>query len=453
MIVNTNIASLNAQRNLSITNNTMQKSLEKLSSGYRINKASDDAAGLAISEKMRGQIRGLQQATRNAQDGISLIQTAEGALNETHSILQRMRELAVQSANDSNSDADRAEIQKEMAQLKTEIDRISTATEFNTKKLLNGESGTKVTYSHNTNLSFAQISDSSTVTAGTKALAITTAATKATDTGDATVAHAGGTVNIGGHSITFVGDGASAANTASAFIQAVNDANIGITAGGNETGIVLTADKFGTVGNFVVSASAITNALGITVDDTTDNSITGTDVAGTIGGVAGSGSGLTLTGTGANAIAVTFTEGANTVAAKGSVTVAKNELSLQIGANNGQDMSINIGSMATQDLGIYSADASTQAGAKSAITALDTAISLVSSERAKLGAYQNRLDHTINNLGTAAENLTSAESRIRDVDMAAEMSQFTKAQILSQAGVAMLAQANQSPQAVLKLLG
>jgi flagellin len=452
MRINHNLAALNAYKNLTGTTNASSKSLEKLSSGLRINKAADDAAGLAISEKMRSQIKGLNQAARNAQDGISLIQTAEGALNETHSILQRMRELAVQATSDSNSDADRAEIQKEIAQLKAEVNRISTDTEFNTKKLLNGESGTKVAYTHNTNLTFAQITDADTVTSGTKAIEITTAASKATHTGSAVSADAGGTVNIGGVDITFAGDAGSAANTAAAFIQAVNDANIGITASGDETGIILTADKYGTAGNFTISANDITAALGLTVDNSTDRSLVGQDVAGTIGGVAATGSGLTLTGTGENAVSVTFTEAANSVGTKGSITVTKNELTLQIGANQGQEMTVSIGSMATNDLGIASIDASTQAGASNAIELLDTAISLVSSERAKLGAYQNRLEHTINNLGTAAENLTAAESRIRDVDMAAEMMEFSKNNILMQAGTAMLAQANQQPQAVLQLL-
>lgn len=454
MIINTNIGSLNAQRNLLGTNNTMQKSLEKLSSGYRINKASDDAAGLAISEKMRGQIKGLKQATRNAQDGISLIQTAEGALNETHSILQRMRELAVQSANDSNSDSDRSEIQKEIAQLLTEINRISSSTEFNTKKLLNGESGTKISYSTNANLAFAQITDGEAVTAGSKAIEITAAATQAkvegAAVGDLTGLGGEQTVSIGGVNITFdVTEGDEAA-TAQAFIDAVNAANIGIVASGDEDGIDLIAEAYGSIGNFTVAANAVTEALGLTTDDSTSESAVGANVAGTIDGVAGTGNGLTLSGSG---ISVEFTVSANTVDTKGSVEITKNELSLQIGANNGQDMRINIGSVSTMDLGVSTLDASTQAGAKSAIQKLDTAIGLVSSERSKLGAYQNRLDHTINNLGTAAENLTSAESRIRDVDMAAEMSEFTKAQILSQAGVAMLAQANQAPQAVLKLLG
>jgi len=268
-----NISAINAHRMYMTNNEAVSKSLEKLSSGLRINRAGDDAAGLAISEKMRGQIRGLNMAVKNAQDGISLIQTAEGALNETHAILQRMRELAVQAANDTNTDADRNALNNELQQLLQEIDRIAQNTEFNTKKLLDGN---------------------------------------------------------------FQG-------------------------------------KF------------------------------------------------------------------------------------HIGANEGQNIELEISDMSTEGLkladgGIYTVDITTQAGANAAITTIQTAIDTVSEERSKLGAVQNRLEHTINNLGTAVENLTAAESRIRDVDMAKEMMEFTKNMILSQAAQAMLAQANQFPQAVLQLL-
>ena len=269
MIINHNISALNTYRQLSINTNMQSKSLEKLSSGLRINRAGDDAAGLAISEKMRSQIRGLQMASKNAQDGISLIQTAEGALNEAHAILQRMRELAVQSANDTNTDADRAELQKEIQQLIDELDRIADDTEFNTQKLLDG----------------------------------------------------------------------------------------------------------------------------------------------------------------------TFT---------GKV--------IHIGANAAQKLDIAIDGASSTDLGVDGIDISTQGGADSAITTIDAAIEKLSGIRSQLGAYQNRLEHTINNLNNAAENLQAAESRIRDVDMAKEMMEFTKQNILSQAATAMLAQANQTPQLVLQLL-
>ncbi len=269
MRINHNIAALNTHRQLGNANNGQMKSMEKLSSGLRINRAGDDAAGLAISEKMRGQIRGLEMASKNSQDGISLIQTAEGALNETHSILQRMRELAVQSANDTNTSDDRNQLQSEIDQLLSEIDRISNDTQFNTMTLLDG--------------------------------------------------------------------------------------------------------------------------------------------------------GFAAT--------------------------------LQIGANDGQNINFSIATMSTTGLSINGLDiSSAQTAADASIASLDDAIKSVSTARSGLGALQNRLEHTINNLGTSAENLTAAESRIRDVDMAKEMMSQTKNSILSQAAQAMLAQANQQPQGVLQLL-
>ncbi|MDQ0161927.1 flagellin Hag [Aeribacillus alveayuensis] len=271
MRINHNIAALNTYRQLTAGTNAASKSMEKLSSGLRINRAGDDAAGLAISEKMRGQIRGLEQASRNAQDGISLIQTAEGALNETHAILQRMRELAVQASNDTYTTSDRQKIRDEVSQLYKEVNRIASQTEFNTKKLIN-------------------------------------------------------------------------------------------------SGVTL---------KFHVGANS---------NQTIQLSINKMDAS-------------TLLGVGASSIALT-----------------------------------------------------SQTGAETFIQAVNSAINKVSKERANLGAYQNRLEYTINNLGTSSENLTAAESRIRDVDMAKEMMAFTKNNILAQAAQAMLAQANQQPQGVLQLL-
>ncbi|KGP80876.1 MULTISPECIES: flagellin Hag [unclassified Paenibacillus] len=296
MIINHNIAAMNTHRQLGTNTTNTNKAIEKLSSGLRINRAGDDAAGLAISEKMRGQIRGLDMATKNGQDSISLIQTAEGALNETHSILQRMRELAVQSSNDTNTDKDREALQNEVDELAKEITRISNTTEFNTKKLLDGSAST---------------------------------------------------------------------------------------------------------GGSVTSAANLTFHIGANADQNISLTIKAMDATT-----------LKVTGTGTNA------------AATGSTAA-----------------------IASDGIGI-----STQASANAAITTINTAIETVSSERAKLGAYQNRLEHTINNLGTTSENLSAAESRIRDVDMAKEMMNQTKNNILAQASQAMLAQANQQPQAVLQLL-
>jgi len=272
MRIQHNISALNTHRNLTINHTAAGKDLEKLASGYKINRAGDDAAGLAISEKMRGQIRGLDMAQKNAQDGISLIQTAEGALNETHAILQRMRELAVQSANDTNTTTDRGHLQKEIDQLATEITRIATDTEFNTKKLLSGG-------------------------------------------------------------------------------------------------------------------------------------------------------------------------------------LANTDLTFHIGANQDQNIKINVGDMTAGGLQVSGVSISSQTGANAAITTFNNALETVSEERAKLGAVQNRLEHTINNLGATSENLTASESRIRDTDMAKSMMNYTKNNILLQAAQSMLAQANQQPQGVLQLLG
>ena len=273
MRIQHNISALNTHRNLTFNNTQAGKNLEKLSSGYKINRAGDDAAGLAISEKMRGQIRGLDMASKNAQDGISLIQTAEGALNETHAILQRMRELAVQSANDTNIATDRGHLDKEVAQLIQEIDRISSQTQFNKQNILAG--------------------------------------------------------------------------------------------------------------------------------------------------------GAAISGTG---------------------------LDFHVGANSGQVINVKISKADSTTLAVNATKIDTKTNANAAITAIDTAIESVSTTRSTLGAVQNRLEHTINNLGATTENLTAAESRIRDTDMAKEMMGFTKNNILMQAAQSMLAQANQQPQGVLQLL-
>lgn len=301
MRIQHNIAALNTHRNLAFNNTQASKNLEKLSSGYKINRAGDDAAGLAISEKMRGQISGLNMASKNANDSISLIQTSEGALNETHAILQRMRELAVQSANDTNVTSDREALQLEINSLAEEVTRIANTTEFNTQKLLDG------TYTNST------------------------------------------TAVTGGNATTVTGK--------VFHIGANSGQNINLSIG------TMTA-----------------TALGV---DAITTDVTSLGAAGSIG------QGINIT---------------------------------------------------------------TQTGADNSISLIDSAINRVSKTRASLGAVQNRLEHTINNLGATSENLTAAESRIRDTDMAAEMMAFTKNNILTQAAQSMLAQANQQPQGVLQLL-
>lgn len=382
MRINHNISALNTYRSLSNNNTVTSKSLEKLSSGLRVNRAGDDAAGLAISEKMRGQIRGLDQASRNAQDTISLIQTTEGALNETHSILQRMRELAVQSGNDTNTTVDRNEIQKEVNQLIEEIDRIGNTTEFNTQRLLNGDKKALATTIN------GSISVSKT-TAGFSATLSTTADGQ-TLNGAITITKIAATTTAG------------AAGTADFVIG-----NPGSLAGA-ATGLSATLATFTVAGMSIDLTAMSTIAVGET-------------------------------------ITITFkaAEAANGIT---------NAITAQIGANSGQTMSVGIDDMRSAALGVSTVKIDTSTNASAAVAQVNNAIERVSAQRSKLGAYQNRLEHTINNLGTASENLTASESRIRDVDMAKEMMEFTKNSILSQAATAMLAQANQQPQGVLQLL-
>ncbi|MDF2649356.1 MAG: flagellin [Paenibacillus sp.] len=384
MRINHNIAALNTHRQLTGNNANVGKSLEKLSSGLRINRAGDDAAGLAISEKMRGQIRGLDQAQRNAQDGISLIQTAEGALTETHSILQRMRELSVQSSNDTNTDADRAELQKEVDQLVKELDRIGNTTEFNTKKLLNGNVG-------GTNVSNA-------------------------------------TAVINEKSSTVFSSVAGSSTLTN------NSFNIKITGVASATG-----------GSFTVQ---ITDAKGATA---TGEMLQGAASMVTIGAAT-----FTVTLGAVGAVATTM---ASYVGEEMTLTTRDKEtdmvdssLTFQIGANSSQVMNVNIEDMRSTALNVNGLSVATKGAAEASVAAIQAALDDVSTQRSKLGAYQNRLEHSINNLGASSENLAAAESRVRDVDMAKEMMDFTKNNILNQAAQAMLAQANQNPQGVLQLL-
>ncbi|MFD1173646.1 flagellin N-terminal helical domain-containing protein [Oceanobacillus picturae] len=410
MIINHNIAALNTHRQLGANQGATQNSLEKLSSGLGINKAGDDAAGLAISEKMRGQIKGLEMASKNAQDANSLIQTAEGALNETHSILQRMRELSVQSSNDTNTTDDRAEIQKEMDQLGKEIDRIADTTQFNTKNLLDGSLGKGV---------------------GTAVANINTNTALAADTENATLATA--LQDAEGNSLGIaVGDTIDVS-----YVINGETTNASVTVAADTT----FADIFSGAGTL----SAVT-------DDDPDAGVTLTAAS---AGFQGAVNGLTLSvknsdgevRTGATNALSSFNE--TTAAAD---VRADGEATFQIGANTGQNIQLSVENMSASALGVNDLKVGNQGQADVALKVLDEAIGKVSAERSKLGATQNRLDHTINNLGTSAENLTAAESRIRDVDMAKEMMNFTKNNILSQAAQSMLAQAQQQPQGVLQLL-
>ncbi|AIY85722.1 flagellar hook-associated protein FlgL [Thermotoga sp. 2812B] len=386
MRINHNISALNAWRNISQTQYSMSKTLERLSSGLRINRAGDDAAGLAISEKMRGQIKGLNMAIKNAQDAISLIQTAEGALTEVHSILQRMRELAVQAASDTNTDVDREQIQKEIDQLREEIDRIARTTEFNTKKLLDGKLE-----------SFRNKVDAKVVT--------------------------GGNINVQ------LGKVSSAAVEGTYVIEV-----------GQFTGAV-TSELDVKITLFTAGGSKYT-IVDLTAGQATLGAVTfkwKTDV-------------LSISDFGGALPKNEVVDSA--VVRVEAIYTSASQLIFQIGANEGHNMVAGIDDMSAAALGLTttSLKVTTQDAAERAIMVVDAAIHRVSTARAALGAVQNRLEHTISNLGVAAENLTAAESRIRDADMAKEMMEFTKQQILLQSSMAMLAQSNTLPQNVLQLM-
>lgn len=422
MIINHNLAALNTLNALSKNEKATNSSLEKLSSGYRINSASDDAAGLAISEKMRGQIRGLDKASDNAQDGISLVQTAEGALSETTDILQRMRELAVQASNDTETDSDRTACQDEISQLSDEIDRIANTTQFNTKTLLNG-SLAKSTTAQGTILTSTKLYTAASTTAGS-----TATLTGITDADGNSLGLTSGDI------ITIEGDIDGQAQTAVTF-QITGATSVDALTSQIETALGLTA------GSVTVSTSG-----------TTSGSIIISGATGTTNAL----SNVTLSATSSDgetersAFNTAFTDIATTQAATDANT--DSSLTFQIGANEDQTMKVDINKMDAEALSLSYIDVSTQDGAENAISIIDDATSKVSTERAKLGAYENRLEHTINNLSTTSENMTSAESNIRDVDMAAEMAEYQKNSVLQQAAQSMLAQANQQPQQVLSLL-
>lgn len=612
MVVQHNMSAINANRNLGVTAGNLAKSTEKLSSGYKINRAGDNAAGLAISEKMRGQIRGLDQASSNAEDGISMIQTAEGALTETHSILQRMRELAVQASSDTNTDDDRTQIQNEIDQLTQEVDRIATTTEFNTKKLIDGSAKGAVTEKAgkasvdstfaNSNVSAEITTDGSAKAAFTDVIRVEVTkdftegmSTKSSNevTLDEVQAAIDNKVDIPTKlkaaqaakettasqlevaktaldneiADALKGATASTANTVKegtteeelkAAVNALVETEKGMAAAGTETDGAIgsstlqapttgkaiadlkalcntsaptaltdaidnyaklfvqnqaqqdTVDKYQKQSDILantelVSAYADYTSLKADLDGGSTNGTTQADVDAAkakFDSLAGSSDSLNVTdlfGNSANGkfeiaskvdkdnnltITLKNKEGDDTVItisnadkmkAGDVITITAKEMveteqaptgkdafRLQVGANAGQEVMLGINSMKAKDLNIVQTkdgvegkalDVTKQASASLAVNAYDMAIQSVSTERAKLGATQNRLEHTISNLDTSSENLQSAESSLRDTDMAEEMTRYSKSNILQQAGQSMLAQANQSTQGVLNLLG
>ena len=522
MRINHNISALKANNQLSKTNNLLDSSLEKLSSGYRINSAADDSAGLAISEKMRTQIAGLDQASRNASDGISVIQTAEGALVEVEAMLQRMRELAVQSANGTYTTDDRIAIQSEIDQLNEEITRISDTTEFNTMTLLDGNIDRK-SYSSNNSVNLVSLSDTVgvgqydvTITQDARQAVIVSAATDytglysdPTTTTETIPSELAGTININGEEVVI-----SEGDTMDDVFEKIRDVcdNVDINVFASSTAAPAaggTADMAGYVakslseGDYLVfvtrnygSAQSVSihcdneklcKVLGLTIAGA---KTTGYDAKATIS-TAGdsefketatvSSDGNKITVSDSNDFKVVFEvqpgtrktvfddayiddtgnfnkssiDTTSTPAGDVPVTVSvldAGPMDLQIGANNGQTMAVRIPEVTPATLGIDKINIGTADGAQNAISLLDHAIDTVSAIRSKLGAYQNRLEHSISNLDTTSENMSESLSRIEDVDMAEEMANYTQKNVLAQAGTAMLAQANQRPQTILSLL-
>ena len=457
MVVQHNMQAMNANRMLNVTTSAQSKSTEKLSSGYRINRAADDAAGLTISEKMRKQIRGLDQASTNAEDGVSSVQTAEGALTEVHSMLQRMNELATQAANGTNSkDSDRQAIQDEIDQLTTEIDRVSETTKFNETYLLKGDKGaTKNVYmnGHDAGLKGTLTDSAKSATfvmdelkAGNKVTIAGKEYSIGSTVADAKASYAaaadGDTVTIDGTDYTVVG--ATGTEDAGANKLKINTLD--------------TKVKDGSVVSYKTSKLTVMtdkNNDGVDDDDSSvisksvaetkiQNELTAANNIGTVDKAA------TVTKATANGKTTYSID-------KGYATVADTlSFNLHVGADADMTNKINvdIDAMDSASLGIKGLNIKDDSGnaATYAVDAISDAISKVSSQRSSLGAVQNRLEHTINNLDNVVENTTTAESRIRDTDMASEMVNYSKNNILAQAGQSMLAQANQSTQGVLSLL-
>ena len=558
MVIQHNIPALNSHRNLGINNAFTSKNLEKLSSGYKINRAGDDAAGLAISEKMRGQIRGLAMAEQNTSNGVSLIQTAEGGLNETHAILQRMRELSVQSSNGTYQDEDREQITLEFNALKSEIDRIAESTHYNGIKLLNGNleykelvgnahtastiatadiktgiqanifgdgtakslvnltvggtgvalsAATKLIFSLDENGKLSVTNDGSNATVSDLKLEDGTlsfkSAAKGATTGTMQYSLGGiseerltdvlNSLTGGSFTLTIADDGTMAATgaaiTSTPTLKALT-AHTGLTSlgvaitngtngahfGKQDVTIARTDDgnykvTIGNSSQILTSAELVTGAkfngleVSVTANNQTNILNNFLDKYGSVGvkDVWQLDSATKVTQTTADNLEIDFSE---------ATTVLGNDLVFQIGANGGQDqrVSLSVANMDTKHLGMRRGDnwedgdtlqrdvlledisIATVEDANKAIEVITAATNQVSSQRAELGALQNRLEHTLNNLGVTKENLTAAESSIRDVDMAKEMMEFTKNNILVQASQAMLAQANQLPQGVLQLL-
>lgn len=491
MRINNNMSAVITNKQLLRTENNLTKSMERLSSGLKINHAKDNPAGMAISNKMKAQIDALDRASSNASDGTSVLQIADGALNETSAILQRMRELSVQAANGTNSLEDKQAIQDEIEALKEEVNRISKDTEYNSKSLLDGSLDTRV-YTDNANVSRVNVSDY--VNPGKYEINIKTAATKATDTAtDVGINSTGtgaigasGTISINGSSVDIDANDTmaevyekirAAAEVGEAEMKTDDGKFTGLQASryGSSASLVLTfSGKDG-----VTTTADFAAALGYTADLTTDAKTgtmtydaakagkAGTDVqvelsVGTAIGTTDTSifSSTATVATDGNRVTITDRDGFSMSFLAKEGTTGKTvfdvtdigNMTLHIGANEHQNMDVRIQEISCETLYIDDLDVTTVTGADRAISALDDAIAMVSDARSKIGAYENRLEYATSSLDTFEENMTDAMSRLTDVDMAEEMTNYTQYNVLQQAGVSVLSQANDLPQNVLSLL-
>lgn len=462
MRINTNISAIIANSHLKANDNLMSQSMERLSSGLKINKSADDSAGMAIGAKMRSQIKGLNRANQNASDGVSVAQTAEGALSEVHSMLQRMRELAVQGANDTYNDEDRAALQKEVSALQEEIERIAKDTEFNNKPLLDGSQDRR-RYTDTEGVRATKVSDQ--VKAGVYGITIDAEGEQATSTIDINAADGDlmgekGIITINGYDIHIaatdtVGDVKEKLMTAGEKLNMTVDFSIA-----NE--VTFTTFEYGADAFISVNCSseALNSIFGFGLDVTTTQ---GKDIEASFtednGNRVGFNNTAVLT-TNGNKVQVTDNSGFSMeytvdpgITGDTEVEVMDiGTMTIHIGSNEGQVLDINIPKLSLESLDIDMLNLNTQYGCSKAITNLDTAIGTISEMRSSLGAYQNRLDTAVSTLSVVEENLTAAISRIEDVDMAAEMTEYTKYSILAQASTSVVAQANERPQTVLQLL-
>ena len=477
MVVQHNLTAMNSNRMLGLTQSSQAKSTEKLSSGYKINRAADDAAGLSISEKMRKQIRGLTQASANAEDGISTVQTAEGALNEVQDMLQRMNELAVKASNGTNSENDRTYIQNEIDQLTTEIDRVAETTKFNETYLLKGDKDAVKGYSYSygtdtkAGATFATGKNSTVTGSNTGAKITVSAATPADDKAAALQNDLLKALQKSGAKVTIAAgaDGTSAANVAIT-VEGYDVASDGkVSKDGVDTGIQLTASagNDNSTGTVALSDTLTLDSKAVTAaakgahaafydkdgNKISENALSNYFTSTTTGNI------INTTKLKDKTLYDAFGNTVTPVAANiqsAQDQVGSLKLSLHVGADatSNNKIELNLDAMSAKGLGVNGlrVDGATSTNADNAIETIKEAIQKVSTQRSALGAVQNRLEHTINNLDNVVENTTSAESAIRDTDMATEMVKYSNNNILSQAGQAMLAQANQSNQGVLSLL-